>query len=124
MKQTQAVQCVVRLLVFVLLSGPAVLPARAAFSSLYVFGDGVCSTTDNPQGGSLYYPYTYSNGRVWVQVLAQRQGLTYDASKNKSYFGHYSSFLAADVSQFSAADATNSLFVVWVNDADVVWDML
>ena len=114
----------VRLIVLVFLSGPAVLPTNAAFSSLYVLGDGVCSTTDNPQGGSLYYPNTYSNGRVWVQVLAQRQGLTYDASKNKSYFGHYSSVLAADVSQFSATDATNSLFVVWVNDADFVWDML
>jgi hypothetical protein len=124
MRHTEAVKSLVRLIVLVFLSGPAVLPTKAAFSSLYVLGDGVCSTTDNPQGGPLYYPNTYCNGRVWVQVLAQRQGLTYDASKNKSYFGHYSSFLAADVSQFSAADATNSLFLIWVNNADFVWDML
>ena len=79
----------VRLIVLVLLSGPAVLSSEAAFDLLYVFGDGVCSSTDNIYGGSLYYPDTYCNGRVWVQVLAQRQGVTYDASKNLSYFGHY-----------------------------------
>jgi hypothetical protein len=124
MRQTDTVKSLVRLIVLAFLSGPAALPTIAALSSFYVFGDGVCSTTDNPQGGFLYYPNTYSNGRVWVQVLAQRQGLPYDASKNKSYFGHYSSFLAADISQFSAPDASNSLVVVWVNDADFVWDML
>ena len=113
----------VRLVVLVLFSGPAVLGSKAAFDSLYVFGDGVCSSTDNIYGGSLYYPDTYCNGRVWVQVLAQRQGVTYDASKNLSYFGHYSFYLSTDVSQFSTTNANTSLFVVWVNNADFVWDM-
>jgi len=117
------VNCLVRLMVLVLLSGPILLPARAAFSSLYIFGDGASSTTDNPSGGSIYYPYSYSNGRVWVQVLAQRQGLTYDASKNQSYFGHYSYLLVAHVNQFSATNASTSLFVVWVNNADFVYNM-
>lgn len=110
-------------MVLVLVSGPAVPSSEAAFESLYVFGDGVCSSTDNIYGGSLYYLDTYCNGRVWVQVLAQRQGVTYDASKNLSYFGHYSFYLPTDVSQFSTTNANTSLFVVWVNDADFVWDM-
>jgi len=117
------VNSLVRLMVLVLLFGRAVLGAEAAFSSLYVFGDGVCSSTDNIYGGSLYYPYTYCNGRVWVQVLAQRQGVTYDANKNLSYFGHCSFYLSTDVSQFSTTNANTSLFVVWVNNADFVWDM-
>jgi phospholipase/lecithinase/hemolysin len=117
------VKSLVRWIAFVLLSGPAVFPAQAAFSSLYGFGDGVCSSTDNPYGGASYYPYTYCNGRVWLQVLAQRQGLTYDASKNNSYMWHNSTILVTDASQFSATDASTSLFVVWVNDADFVDDM-
>ncbi len=113
-------KCLVRLIVLVWLSGLAVLPAQAAFSSLYVFGDGVSTTTASPPGGALYYENTYSNGRVWVQVLAERQGLAYYDSKNVSYFGHYSSLLVGSVNAFSATDASNSLFVVWVSDADFV----
>ena len=75
-------------------------------------------------GEPFYYPNTYSNGRIWIQVLAQRQGLTYDENKNLSYFGHDSAGLVTDVGGFSAADASTSLFVVWVNDADFVNYML
>jgi hypothetical protein len=55
----------------VLLFGLAVLPAQAAFKSLYVFGDGLSTTTDNVQSPPLsasYYGSRYSNGRVWVEV--------------------------------------------------------
>ena len=82
MGQTGAVKSLVRLIVFVLWSGSAVFPAKAAFSSLYVFGDGVCSTS--AAGGTTYYQHTYSNGEIWIQVLAQMPGLTYDPSKNPS----------------------------------------
>jgi phospholipase/lecithinase/hemolysin len=105
------------LMMLVWLSELAVLPAQAAFSSLYAFGDGACSTTDGP-GDANYYQHTYSNGRVWIEVLAKRQGLTYDASKNVSYFGNSSSNLLTEISAFSATDANSSLFVVWVCDAD------
>jgi phospholipase/lecithinase/hemolysin len=117
-----AVKSLVRLIALVWLSASVVLPAQAAFSSLYAFGDGVCSSTDGP-GDANYYPDTYSNGRIWIQVLAQRQGVTYSASKNLSYFYHLSSDVVTDASGFSASDATTSLFVVWVNDADFVDDM-
>jgi len=54
-------------------------------------------------------------------VLAQRQGLVYDANKNWSYFGQDSFNLVTNVSHFVApADAANDLFVVWANDADFV----
>jgi hypothetical protein len=107
---------------FVSLSGLAVLPAQAAFSSLYIFGDGACTTTDNtsPYANIYYYGNRWSNGRVWVEVLAQRQGLTYNANKNLSYLFHSSADLVGELSGFSATDATNSLFVVWVCDADLV----
>ncbi len=129
----------------VLLFGFAVCPAQAAFSSLYIFGDTVSSTTDGP-GGSDYYGNRYSNGRVWVEVLAQQLGLTNNywystnssihvlytnlsasstnwsySSNNNSYFDHDSADLVTDVKNFSApTNATNALFIVWVNDADFV----
>jgi len=95
--------------------------ARAGFSSLYVFGDGICTTTNNTSGDPRYYGKRFSNGRVWIEVLAQRQGLPYETNKNLSYFGHDSISLVTNVSRFvTPADATNSLFVVWANDADFV----
>ena len=108
----------------ILLFGSAVFEAQAAFSSLYAFGDGVCTTTNNTGGGSLYYGKRYTNGRVWIEVLAQRQGLNYESNKNWSYFGDYSSDLIANVNRFTAPpDANTALFVVWVNDADFVADI-
>jgi phospholipase/lecithinase/hemolysin len=98
-------------------------PAQGAFTSLQVFGDGVCTTTNGP-GGAFYHGKRYCNGRVWVEVLAQRQGLAYDANKNWSYFGHYSPDLLTNLNRFSAsADVRTTLFVVWVCDADFVYFM-
>jgi len=110
---------------FVSLLGLAAASAHAGFTSLYVFGDGVSTTTNSP-GGLMYYGNRYCNGRVWVEVLAQRQGLAFDSNKNWSFFGHYSSNLVTetDAARYTAPpDAGTALFVVWVNDADFVGDM-
>jgi outer membrane lipase/esterase len=72
-----------------------------------------------------YYGKRYSNGRVWVEVLAQRQGLTYNPNQNWSYFGNTSTTLVANVSSFTApANASNALFVIWVNNADLYFPAL
>jgi phospholipase/lecithinase/hemolysin len=111
-------------MVGVLLFGPVVFPAQAAFTSLYIFGDTVSTTTDGP-GDASYYLKSYSNGRVWVEVLAQQQGLTYYSNKNLSYYDHNSALLVTEVNSFpTPTNATNALFVVWVNDADFVDDIL
>jgi phospholipase/lecithinase/hemolysin len=101
-----------------------VFPASAGFSSLYVFGDALSASEDlntvnPPPGAPYYYGLRWSNGRVWVEVLAQRQGLTLYNSNNSSYYDHNSSLTLTDVKNFSApADVTNALFVVWVCNAD------
>lgn len=121
------------LTVIVLLFGAvSFFPAKAAFSSLYVFGDGVCTTTNGP-GGSVFYGKRNCNGRVWVEVLAQRQGLGANSitnanwsysSNNWSYYGHYSNQLVTNVNNFNApANASNALFVVWCVDADFVYNV-
>ena len=103
----------------ILLFGLIVLPAQAAFKALYVFGDSLSSTTDNSYVGSLYYGQRDSNGRVWIEVLAQRQGLIYDATKNNSYWNHTSAQVVTDVQNFTApTNVANGLFVVWVCNAD------
>ena len=108
--------------IVILLFGLAALPAHAGFKSLYVFGDGLSTTTGNVQSPPLsasYYGSRYSNGRVWVEVLAQRQGLTYNATNNNSYFDHNSTISVTDVKNFSApSDVTNDLFIVWVCNSD------
>jgi phospholipase/lecithinase/hemolysin len=108
-----------RLTVCILLLGLVVLPAHAAFKALYVFGDSLSSTTDNSDVGPLYYGQRDSNGRVWVEVLAQRQGLIYDATKNNSYWNHTSAQVVTDVKNFTVPpNVANSLFIVWVCNAD------
>jgi phospholipase/lecithinase/hemolysin len=144
-----SVKKVVRFMVGFLLFGSAIFPAQAAFTNLYIFGDGACTTTNNPVAGPQYYGLRRSNGRVWVEVLAQEQGLTnnywysnnilnhvsytnlsasstnwYYSSNNWSYYGQYSSNLVNNLTHFTAPPgASNALFVVWVNDADFVGDM-
>ena len=102
-----------------LLLGFAVIPVQASFSSLYVFGDGISTTTNNPTPGSQYYGKRYTNGRVWVEVLAQRQGLTYESNKNWSYFYNSSTSMLAHVISSQPTNASTALFVIWVNCADM-----
>jgi len=45
---------------------------------------------------------------VWVEVLAQRQGLNYESSKNWSYYGHYSANLVTNVNSFAAPTNANT----------------
>jgi phospholipase/lecithinase/hemolysin len=126
-----------------------VFPAHATFSSIYIFGDGASTTTNNPSAGQYYYGLRRSNGRIWVEVLAQQLGLTNNywystnssihvsytnlsasstnwsySSNNWSFYGNYSSILVTNLNKFIApTNATNALFIVWVNNADFVGDM-
>lgn len=140
----------VRVTCCILLFGLATSQAQTAFTSLYIFGDGVSTTTNNPIAQyEPYYGLRRSNGRVWVELLAQQLNLTNNywysnspanqlsytnlsasstnwsySSNNWSYYGNYSSSLMTEINSFSApANASNALFIVWVNDADFVADM-
>jgi phospholipase/lecithinase/hemolysin len=108
------------LLVFVLSVSAVVFSARADFSSLYVFGDTLSTTTDpTTTNSNYYYGGRDSNGRAWVEVLAQRQGMNYDATKNDSYWDHNSGVLVNELNSFQPpADVATALFIVWVCNAD------
>ncbi|MCX7722400.1 MAG: SGNH/GDSL hydrolase family protein [Verrucomicrobiae bacterium] len=96
--------------------------ARGGFSSMFVFGDGTCATTNNQFAGPYYYGLRRSNGRVWVEVLAQWQGIPFDSNKNWSYFGHDSTNLVANATAFTPPpDVATTLFVIWCINADLVW---
>jgi phospholipase/lecithinase/hemolysin len=112
-------QKIISFVVGVSFFGFTVVPVQAAFTSLYVFGDGISTTTNNTSGLPFYYGKRFSNGRVWVEVLAQRQGLTYNSNQNWSAFANYSINVVTTVGNFNASDASNALFVLWVNNADL-----
>ena len=45
-------------------------PASAQITSVYAFGDGVCTTTDNNSSTpSLYFGNRYCNGKVFIEYL-------------------------------------------------------
>ena len=111
------------------------LSSHAAFSSIYIFGDSVSSTTTNGVTGSQtnwYYGKRYENGRAWVEDLAQRQGLGANSlttntwsysSNNFSFYGNFSPLMVTNVLNFVApANASNCLFIIWVCNADFVGD--
>lgn len=103
--------------------------ARAEFGSIHVFGDGLSCTASNNvtfPSSTNYYGKRFANGRVWVEVLAQMQGLPFDPLKNtNSFFGNTSSNLFAQTTNFTAAlsasDASNALVIIWVNNADLYY---
>lgn len=105
--------------------GLASLQVHAAFTSFYVFGDSLSASHDNVHpapGDSNYYGLRWSNGRVWVEALAQMQGLTLYDSNNFSYFGNTSTSLVTEVANFiPPSDASNALVVIWVNNADLYY---
>ena len=132
------------------LFGLFVCPAQAAFSSLYIYGDTVSTTsTNHASDAPLYFGGRLSNGRVWVEVLAQQLNLTNNfwysnnianhvsytnlsasstnwsySSNNISYFDHNSGKLVMEVSNFVAPpNVSNALFIIWVNDADLYDDI-
>ncbi len=126
----------IRLAACILLFGLVVFQVQAAFTSIYIFGDSISATGTNNATGfatNYYYGKRYSNGRTWIEVLAQRQGLGANSitnvnwdysSNNASFYGQYSPILVTNVSKFVApANATNCLFVVWVCNADFVGDV-
>lgn len=105
-----------------LLYGSAFFSAQAAFTSFYVFGDALSAASNNVPVGPYYYGDRWSNGRVWVEVLAQRQGLAFYFSNSISYFGNTSTNLLGEVNRFNPpADASDALVVVWVNNADLYY---
>lgn len=139
----------IRFTLGVLLFGLFACSAQGVFTSFYIFGDTVSCTTTNGLGSSFYGGSRYSNGRVWVELLAQELNLTNNywysnnpavhlsytnlsasstnwsySSNDLSYFDHSSSNLVLEVSNFIAPpDASNALFVIWVCDADLYDDI-
>jgi hypothetical protein len=115
--QNNRVKRLIRFTLFFLLFALAVLPAQA-FTSMYVYGDGPCTTTTGP-GAPDYYGSRLCNGLVWVEDLASLQGITFDDSRNNSKYGNFSTWLVSAVSNFPTAGAGTALVVVWIVDADI-----
>ncbi|HXB59550.1 MAG TPA: hypothetical protein VNU95_08290 [Candidatus Acidoferrales bacterium] len=125
-----------QIVVSLFLLGAFAIPVQA-FTSIHIFGDGISTTTNNASAATqpqYWYGLRQSNGRVWVEVLAQRLGLGANSTNNPnwsnspnnwSYFGQYSQNLLASLNYFvPPQDVKTALFVVWVNDADFDYDMV
>jgi phospholipase/lecithinase/hemolysin len=103
------------------LLGIGACSASAAFTNIYVFGDSLSAGSVNAPVGPDYYGDRWSNGRTWVEVLAQRQGINFNLAANtNSEFGNTSDGLAGKIAGYKTpANGSNTLVVVWVNNADL-----
>jgi phospholipase/lecithinase/hemolysin len=69
-----------------------------SFTALYVFGDSLSDTGNNPATpAQSYYNGRYSNGPLWVEYLSADLGLPYNASNNFAYAGSTTSDLATQI---------------------------
>ncbi len=95
--------------------------AKASFTSIYAFGDGLSTTTSNPSAGPDYYGLRYCNGEIWIEVLCKWQGIAYVSTRNNSYYSHNTVALVTNATSFVAPpDVATSLFIVWCANADFV----
>ena len=87
---------IVAWLLFSLLGlGPGALHSRAAFSSMYVLGDSLSAVSGGgtqyppPPGTSVdnYWNGRFSNGRIWVEYLADLLGISFKTNCDFAVFG-------------------------------------
>jgi phospholipase/lecithinase/hemolysin len=88
--------------------------AGYSFTAMYVFGDSISDTGNNPPGSATsYYHGRYSNGPLWVEYLSTDLGLVYNASNNFAISGSTTSDLAGQVANVSASpNLKSALFTI------------
>ena len=101
--------------------------AKAAYSALYVFGDSLSTTTNSiATTATNYAPGRFCNGPVWVEKLAQFQGVTFDTNKDVAAFGYgpstISNLLSGSSPYAFPTPVSNALVVVWVANSDLYFD--
>jgi thermolabile hemolysin len=87
-----------------------------SFTALYVFGDSLSDTGNNPPTGleaSNYFNGRFSNGPLWVEYLSTNLGLRYVMSNNFAISGSTTAGLASQVAELPASTNLQSgLFTV------------
>ena len=115
------VVCLVSCLVWL---GPGAPRSLAGFSSMYVFGDSLSAVSGGgtqyppPPGISVdnYWNGRFSNGQVWVEYLAARQGIPFNANNNFCGFGNDSSLIYHNLvygNWHRPPDISTALYVLW-----------
>jgi len=99
-------------------------PAEGAFSAFYIFGDSLSTTTNSLTLSSTNYaPGRFCNGPVWVERLAQFQGIAFDTNQDIAQFGQGSATVSnLLVSYTFPASPSNALVAVWVANSDLYFD--
>ena len=99
------------------------------FSSMYVFGDSLSAVTGGgtqyppPAGTSVdnYFSGRFSNGRVWVEYLADLQGVSFRSNNDYSNFGDDSGEVSENIiygNYYRPPDIATSLYVFWSGSSD------
>ena len=85
----------------------------STFSALYVFGDSLSDTGNNPAPAGSYYNGRYSNGALWVEYLSGDLGLPYNTSDNFAFSGSETSDLLSQIAGVPASpDLHTALFTI------------
>ena len=121
---TSSKRATVWLVMAFLAAGFLNLEAGAGFSSMYVFGDSLSAVSGGgtqyppPPGASAdnYWNGRFSNGRVWIEYLADLEGIRFDANNDFCLFGGVSYEVYETIvygNYYPPADIATSLYVMW-----------
>jgi thermolabile hemolysin len=105
----------------VLLCFSVALPLAAApsFDAIYVFGDSLSDTGNEPAEPVAHYQGRWSNGPLWIEHLSTRLGLSYIATNNFARSGAQCDDAYAQTLAFTPpGNVSQSLFVVWAGGND------
>jgi phospholipase/lecithinase/hemolysin len=94
-----------------------------SFTALYVFGDSLSDTGNNPAPAPSYFNGRYSNGPLWVEYLSADLGLTYIPSNNFAISGSTTADLASEIADVTAStNLSSALFTVLSGGNDFLDD--
>lgn len=89
------------------------------FTALYVFGDSLSDTGNNPAPAPQYFEGRYCNGPLWVEYLSAQLGLPYNSNNNFAVSGSETSDLLSEIAELPASTNLHSgLFTVFSGGND------
>ncbi len=120
----RSIRALVWLVMAIMAAGFLGREAKAGFSSMYVFGDSISAVTGGgtqyppPPGTSVdnYWNGRFSNGRVWVEYLADLQGMRFSTNNDYASFGGGSPAIYRMLffgNYYPPPDLATSLCVYW-----------
>jgi phospholipase/lecithinase/hemolysin len=92
-----------------------------AYDRIYAFGDSLSDTGNVPAPAPDYFGGRYSNGKLWIEYLSLKLGLSYQPTNNHAQADSPTATVLQQTKDFSpSGELKDSLFVLWGGGVDFI----